>query len=262
VRAPHAGPTEAGPGVRESFERICRRAGITLTYPGELPDLCCGTPWRSKGMKAGYAAMARRALPALWRASRQGEVPIVCDASSCTEGLRQMLESEIAAADTRYAVLRVVDAVAFIGEHVMPHLAVTRKIRALALHPTCSSTRMGMNDSLLRVAEAVADTVTLPDTWGCCGFAGDRGLLHPELTASATKAQAAELAEGPFDAYASCNRTCELGMTRATGTQYQHILELVDWASAEQSAGEPSTLTVPDLPAFRVRAGDVRPGGS
>jgi D-lactate dehydrogenase len=143
VRAPHAGPTEAGPGVRESFERICRRAGITLTYPGELPDLCCGTPWRSKGMKAGYAAMARRALPALWRASRQGEVPIVCDASSCTEGLRQMLESEIAAADTRYAVLRVVDAVAFIGEYVMPHLAVTRKIRALALHPTCSSTAWG-----------------------------------------------------------------------------------------------------------------------
>ena len=122
------GPTEAGPGVRESFERICRRAGITLTYPVELPDLCCGTPWRSKGMKAGYAAMTRRVLPALWRASRQGEVPIVCDASSCTEGLRQMLESEIAAADTRYAALRVVDAVAFVGEHVLPHLAVTRKI--------------------------------------------------------------------------------------------------------------------------------------
>ena len=256
------GPTEAGPGVRESFERICRRAGITLTYPVELPDLCCGTPWRSKGMKAGYAAMARRVLPALWRASRQGEVPIVCDASSCTEGLRQMLESEIAAADTRYAVLRIVDAVAFVEEHVLPHLAATRKIRALALHPTCSSTRMGINDSLLRVAEAVADTVTVPDTWGCCGFAGDRGLLHPELTASATTAQAAELAEGHFDAYTSCNRTCELGMTRATGSQYQHILELVDWASAEQSAGEPSTLTVPDRPAFRVRAGDVRPGGS
>ncbi len=226
------GPTEAGPGVRESFERICHRAGITLTHPVELPDLCCGTPWRSKGMKAGYAAMARQVLPALWQASRQGEVQIVCDASSCTEGLRQMLASEIAAADTKYAVLRVVDAVAFVGQHVLPQLAVTRKIGALALHPTCSSTRMETNASLLRVAEAVADTVTVPDTWGCCGFAGDRGLLHPELTASATAAQAAELAKGHFDAYASCNRTCELGMSRATGKQYQHILELADWASA------------------------------
>ena len=58
--------------MRESFERICRRAGITLTYPAELPDLCCGTPWRSKGMKAGYAAMARRVLPALWAGEPAG----------------------------------------------------------------------------------------------------------------------------------------------------------------------------------------------
>ena len=97
-----------------------------------------------------------------------------------------------------------------------------------------------MNDSLLRVAEAVAETVTVPDTWGCCGFAGDRGLLHPELTASATKAQAAELAEGRFDAYASCNRTCELGMTRATGTQYQH-----SWSWSTGPAPNVPRVTVP-----------------
>jgi len=228
------GPSEAGPGVRESFVQICERAGVTLTYPAGLPNLCCGTPWRSKGMKAGYAEMAERVLPALWAASRQGELPIVCDAASCTEGLRQMLESEIAEPTSGYAAMRIVDAVAFVEEHVLPGLTVTRKIGSMALHPTCSSTRMGMNDSLRGVAEAVAESVTVPDTWGCCGFAGDRGLLHPELTASATKAQAAEIVSGSFDAFASCNRTCELGMTRATGEQYQHVLELLDWASADE----------------------------
>ncbi len=227
------GPSEAGPGVRESFVQICARAGITLAYPPDLPNLCCGTPWRSKGMKAGYAEMARRVLPALWAASRQGELPIVCDAASCTEGLRQMLEAEIADAESGYATLRIVDAVAFVDERVLPNLSLTRKIRSLALHPTCSSTRMGLNDSLRGVAAAVAESVTVPDSWGCCGFAGDRGLLHPELTAAATKAQAAEVVSGSFDAFASCNRTCELGMTRATGAQYQHVLELVDWASAD-----------------------------
>ena len=69
------GPSEAGPGVRESFAADLRRAGITLAYPADLPDLCCGTPWRSKGMKDGYAEMAGRVLPALWAASRQGELP-------------------------------------------------------------------------------------------------------------------------------------------------------------------------------------------
>jgi D-lactate dehydrogenase len=29
-------------------------------------------------------------------------------------------------------------------------------------------------------------------------------------------------------AHASCNRTCELGMTRATGSEYQHVLELLE----------------------------------
>ena len=226
------GPSEAGPGVRESFQRICDRAGIHLGYPADLPDLCCGTPWRSKGMKAGYAAMAKRVLPALFRASRQGELPVVCDASSCTEGLRQMLESEIAAADSRYGSMRIVDSVTFVQDHVLPRLQLSRRIPALALHPTCSSTRMGMNDALREVADAVADTVTVPDAWGCCGFAGDRGLLHPELTASATAAQAAQVKDGTFGAFASCNRTCELGMTRGTGKQYQHIVELVDWASS------------------------------
>ena len=64
----------------------------------------------------------------------------------------------------------------------------------------------------------------MPDDWGCCAFAGDRGLLHPELTASATRAEAADLAKRAFAAYASVNRTCELGMTRATGQPYRHLL--------------------------------------
>ena len=53
-------------------------------------------------------------------------------------------------------------------------------------------------------------------------------MLHPELTASATAKQAAEVADMGAAAHASCNRTCELGMTRATGAQYRHVLELLE----------------------------------
>ena len=56
-------------------------------------------------------------------------------------------------------------------------------------------------------------------------------MLHPELTASATAPQALELAGDSFTAHASCNRTCELGMTRATGHPYVHVLELVERAT-------------------------------
>ena len=53
-------------------------------------------------------------------------------------------------------------------------------------------------------------------------------MLHPELTASATRDEAAEVAAGGFEAHASCNRTCEIGMSRATGKEYRHILEILE----------------------------------
>jgi len=71
--------------------------------------------------------------------------------------------------------------------------------------------------------------VVVPDGWGCCAFAGDRGMLHPELTADATRAEARSVAAIPADAWASVNRPCEIALTRATGRPYRHILEpLVD----------------------------------
>ena len=224
------GPADGGPGARESFVRLCERAGVSITYPADLPSLCCGTPWKSKGISDGYRVMVRKVLPRLWEASRHGELPIVCDASSCTEGLRHMLQSELA--EGHFQGLTIVDATAFVAEHVLPKLDIKRRKSAMALHPTCSSTQLGLNDTLKSVGASVADSVTVPDNWGCCGYAGDRGMLHPELTASATKGEALEIRQGNFDAYASCNRTCELGLTRSTGHEYQHVLELVDWASA------------------------------
>ncbi|GAA1151061.1 hypothetical protein GCM10009579_85390 [Streptomyces javensis] len=49
----------------------------------------------------------------------------------------------------------------------------------------------------------------MPPSWGCCAFAGDRGLLHPELTGSATAARAKEVRAYAADAHTSSNRTRE-----------------------------------------------------
>ena len=75
----------------------------------------------------------------------------------------------------------------------------------------------------------------VPVAWGCCGYAGDRGMLHPELTASATAREAAEVAARPTQWYVSSNRTCELGMQAATGKAYRHVLELM--AAATRPSG-------------------------
>ncbi|WP_081710190.1 FAD-binding and (Fe-S)-binding domain-containing protein [Arthrobacter sp. 35W] len=228
VNAMFGPAADSTPGVQLSFEQLSVRAGIELLVPEGIDSLCCGTPWSSKGMAEGLAQMHQRTLAVLREATNDGELDIICDASSCTEGLIHTIESEEVVAGRR--PLRVVDAVQFTAERILPALgdgSSWQRIDSLALHPTCSSTRMGLNPALETVASAVADTVQVPENWGCCAYAGDRGMLHPELTASATAAQAAEVAGMDATAHASCNRTCELGMTRATGSDYRHVLELL-----------------------------------
>lgn len=229
------GPADVSPsrGVQYSFEQLAARAGLTFLVPKGIDGLCCGTPWSSKGMADGQETMKAKTLAALRQATRNGELPIVCDASSCTEGLRHAVESEIPSHGQRR--LRIVDAVDFAAERILPLLPEGQKLESLALHPTCSSTRMGLNGALGAVAGAVAERVEVPEAWGCCAFAGDRGMLHPELTASATARQAADVADMNAAAHASCNRTCELGMTRATGSQYRHVLELLEEVTRQPS---------------------------
>lgn len=224
------GPAGEGDGVAESFQRLCARADITLATPDDLPSLCCGTPWKSKGLTDGYTAMRDRVAASLRTATDGGRLPVVSDASSCTEGLEVLLEA------AGEAGIRVIDAVAFADEFVLPQLPAGTRVESLTVHPTCSSTRLGINPALLRVASAAAETVVVPEDWGCCAFAGDRGMLHPELTASATAAEADEARRAGAVEHASLNRTCELGMTRATAAPYRHVLEVLDDAVARVAA--------------------------
>ena len=216
------GPADGSPGIQASFEELCERAGITLLVPTEIDGLCCGTPWSSKGLAGGGSRMQERTVAALLTATRGGELPVVCDASSCTEGLLQSI-----AATPSGTALTIVDAVEFVATRVLSGLPPHERIASLSLHPTCSSTRLGTNGHLAEVAAEVAESVRVPEDWGCCAFAGDRGMLHPELTESATRVQAQQVRDADSEAHASCNRTCELGMTRATGREYQHVLELL-----------------------------------
>lgn len=221
------GPSGSGEGSTAAFRTLCERAGVRLSVPVGIDSMCCSTPWSSKGMKSGFAQMREKVLPALWQATDHGRLPVVCDASSCSEGLHHMLSTAVAE-HSEYAELRIVDAVQFVTEKVMPSLPVAERIPSLTLHPTCASTRSGTNAHLTALGELLAQDVIVPAAWGCCGFAGDRGLLHPELTASATAQEAAEVQGCATTAYASSNRTCEIGMSRATGQEYQHIIELAE----------------------------------
>ena len=216
------GPQADGVGASEAFARLVERAGLALLVPEGIDSLCCGTPWTSKGMTQGHEVMEQRAQALLMEATDGGRLPVIVDASSCTQGFAEMAEK---------VGITVIDAIAFVEAHVLDKLAVDRKLESVTLHPTCSSTHLGIFPQLVKVAEAAVEQVNVPKDWNCCGYAGDRGMLHPELTASATKREAAEAKRLGAKYHASSNRTCELGLTSATGEPYQHVLELLEQVS-------------------------------
>jgi D-lactate dehydrogenase len=173
--------------------------------------------------------MANRIVELLWRWSDEGALPTVVDASSCTHALLDEVPPSLSDANReRHGRLEVIDAVSWARDRLMPRLAVRRKLGSVALHPTCGGRHMGLDRQLRALARALADEVHIPPSATCCGFAGDRGFLHPELTEAATLEEAAEISSRSFDAYLSSNRTCEIGLERATGRPYAHVVQALE----------------------------------
>ena len=94
----------------------------------------------------------------------------------------------------------------------------------VAVHPTCSARHLGLVGRMKTVAGALAEDVYTPPSAFCCGFAGDRGFLHPELPEAATADEAAELSGRNFDAHLCSNRTCEIGLQQGTGASYESFV--------------------------------------
>ncbi|MGE7384130.1 FAD-binding and (Fe-S)-binding domain-containing protein [Streptomyces sp. NPDC004126] len=216
---------DPGPSLPEAVVAVSERAGKPVWIPRDVAGTCCATIWHSKGYEAGNRLMANRIVEAAWGWTAGGRLPLVVDASSCTLGLAREVVPFLTADNLAlHAELRIVDSVVWAAEELLPHLEVRRTVGSAVLHPTCSTRHLGGEAQLRAVAGACAAEVVVPDDAGCCAFAGDRGMLHPELTAAATAREAAEVRAREFDAYLSANRMCEVGMDRATGRPYHSVL--------------------------------------
>jgi D-lactate dehydrogenase len=208
-----------GPTLPEALVEVSARAGLPLWIPDDVSGHCCATPWSSKGYVRGQELMSARTAAALARWTAGGELPVVIDATSCAHGLHGEGQVEI------------LDSIEWAHDRLLPRLKVSRRVGRVALHPTCSSSQLGLNGKLRALAGALADQVVVPPGTTCCGMAGDRGLLHPELPASALRDVARELDGARFDAYVSSNRTCEIALEQVTGRTYRSIVCLLEEAT-------------------------------
>jgi D-lactate dehydrogenase len=221
-----AGPDgRPGLSLAEAVVAVSGRAGKPVWIPEDVAGTCCATIWHSKGYDAGNRIMANRIVEAAWAWTTGGTLPLVVDASSCTLGIAEEVVPYLTEENRAlHRELTVVDSLVWAVDELLPGLTVFRTVGSAVVHPTCSMEHLGDVGQLRALAEACAAEVVVPDDAGCCAFAGDRGMLHKELTDSATAEEAAEVGRRPYDAYLSANRMCEIGMERATGRPYRSAL--------------------------------------
>jgi D-lactate dehydrogenase len=215
----------------EAFVTVARRAGVPIWIPANVEGTCCGVPFSSKGYDQGHHLMVNRAIERFWEWSEQGRLPVVIDTSPCTYGLTTCRPYLTPENQQKFDQLRILDSTAFVHDQLLPRLTIKRKVGSVALHPVCSVVKLNLSPKLEGIARACSQEVLVPLLAGCCGFAGDRGFLFPELTESATRREAAEVRADRHDGYFSSSRTCEIGLTRATGQVYRSFIFLLEQAT-------------------------------
>jgi len=217
--------------LAETFITISQRANINLSIPANVTGHCCGMPFASKGYKQAYQATLHNTLMQMWIWSEHGKYPIVIDTTSCTQALRTC-GGDLSAVDKGlWQKLTILDGIEFLHDYLLPKLELHPIDEDVILHPNCSLRKLGLDNMMLAIAKQCAKSATVPLNLGCCAFAGDRGLLFPELTASATEKETAEVNEHEYSGYYSSNIPCEIGMSEATGRDYVSIVYLVERAS-------------------------------
>ena len=195
---------------------VLLKAGYQILFPENLPNLCCGMPFSSKGFNEASNTKSSQLEIALLNASEFGEYPILCDTSPCT---KKMLESFSHKLD-------VYEPIEFALKFLTKDLEFTAIEEPITIHTTCSSRKMGLEDKFKTLAQLCSTNVIIPADVKCCGFAGDRGFNFPELNKSALRALK-EQTTGAKMAF-STSKTCEIGLSEESGLDYNSIFYLIN----------------------------------
>ena len=227
--------------VVETVLTIADRAHLRLRLAESVTGVCCGQIWGHRGYSAGRRHMANRLVEAMWDWSEQGRVKVVCDVASCTKTILREVAPYLNEKNAAlFQQITVVDIVPWLVSDVLSRLAVTEPKRSVALHPTCASVELGTAGQFAELARACAGEAVIPLSWGCCGVAGDRGFIYPELSDSAQRDEQKELARRHFDGYYSLARTCEIGLSERSGAEFESIVYLVEETTRPRALRRPA----------------------
>ena len=206
----------------EEMVSLLGKAGYEVIFPENMSSLCCGTIWESKGMPEIADRKAAELEEALWQASEQGRYPVLCDQSPCLHRMKHKIKK-----------MRLYEPAEFILGFLADRLDFHQTDTPVAIHLTCSMRLMHKTGKMLELASMCSTNVLVPEGVGCCGFAGDKGMTHPELNKYALR-KLKDQVKGIPVGYSN-SRTCEIGLATNSGIPYVSIAYLVNRCTTAKS---------------------------
>ena len=224
------GPADsADKQLGDVVQELLVRAGYAPILPEGFDKLCCGQMLASKGMLEEGEDMSNTLEAALMKASDNGRIPVIMDASACSARMHKHLAGK----------LKLYDFHEFAHDALLPRLMITKQPGPVALHVNCSVKRgtmgTGTEGKLRALLKACVEEVIEPSSTTCCGFGGDRGFAVPELNRHALRHIHDELPAN-CACGVSTNRTCEIGLTAETGRTYRSVAYLLEACSRKEDA--------------------------
>lgn len=206
----------------EEMVSLLGKAGYEVIFPENMSSLCCGTIWESKGMPEIADRKTKELEDALWKASEEGRYPILCDQSPCLHRMEHKIKK-----------MRLYEPSEFILGFLADRLDFHQTDTPVAIHLTCSMRLMHKTGKMLELARMCSTNVLVPEGVGCCGFAGDKGMTHPELNKYALR-KLKDQVKGIPVGYSN-SRTCEIGLATNSGIPYVSIAYLVNRCTTAKS---------------------------
>ena len=247
--------------LQEVFESLCEKARVSVVYPQNLSNLCCGKAYKDYPQSA--EAKRKEVYKALESSVKElqskgvKQIHIVCDHSACSYELKSGLKE-------LDSTLTILDMPECIESTLLPRLHITPLDEDIALYAMCSTRKGKWNKSLESIAKTCTNgEVIVHSKTQCCGFAGNKGFICSELNASALR----ELSEFYADKQTmesekidsnlestkqsatqnkaqkhkklrlgfSSSSTCEIGLNDKTNIIWQNLLYLVDSVSVSKN---------------------------
>ena len=214
------GQSKNGPMKHDLVDEVIQlmaKAGYEVIFPEGMEHMCCGQIWESKGMLDIADRKSAELEKALWKASEHGKYPVLCAQSPCLHRMRKVMKK-----------MKLYEPAEFIMTYLVDRLDFHPTDKHIALHLTCSTRQMGVDKDMIALAKLCSNNVYLPEGVGCCGFAGDRGFIFPELNKYGLRKLRPQIEKNNIEVGYSNSRTCEIGLETNTGIPYMSIVYLVN----------------------------------